>query len=231
MLIAGCDGVVNPVSSPSLIIKSLSKWKVDTLSDVKLSRVMYKEFDISGNVIIQEDFSDDGIIISKSTYSYETNVGVEFKSTFDETGEKKSEKKVEYEYDKNRRVIRQTNYNTNGSVENVFTFTYDEFGNVIKRTMTNGSSVDDNLNIDYSYSQTGELIEKVTKNDAGNLSRDSISYISTLRVVNIFKFNSQGLLTNIITYHYNSLGNITEEYIYTGERKLLKKFIYEYVFF
>ena len=228
----GCESINNPVENERLAIKSISKWKVDTLTDNKLTRVLFKEFDRFGNIILQEDFTDDGIKLTKSTYSHVDNKSLEVKNTFDEAGEVKSEEKVEYEYDASKRVIKETRFNSNGTINNIFIFTYDQFGNVIKKKQTySNSNTENNININYNYSQTGELVERVTQNNNGNQSRDSISYNSGQKSVVVYRFDSNNTLTDKTIYFYNSFGNILNETKYSSNNYILNKYIYEYEYF
>jgi hypothetical protein len=229
---SGCESITNPVENERLAIKSISKWKVDTLTESKLSRVLFKEFDRLGNIILQEDFSDDGIILTKSTYSHEDSKSFEVKNTFDMSGEVKSEEKVEYEYDVSKRVVKETRYNVNGVIDNIFVFTYDQYGNVTKKTQTfSNSSNEININIDYNYSHTGELVERVTQNGNGNQSRDSISYNSVEKSVVVFRFDANNVLSDKTIYFYNSIGNILNETKYSSDNYFLNKYIYEYEYF
>jgi hypothetical protein len=231
-VLVGCQDIAGPVADKQLSINTISKWKVDTLNDTKLVRVLYKEFDVAGFLILQEDFSENGTIIGKSTYSYNENKSLEQKSSYNETGEKKEQKKIEYEYDSRRRVIKQITYNVDGTVNDIHTFDYDVNGNVVKKTLTfssNPTKPTGNLNIDYLYSQTGELVERVT-NEGGNLSRDSISYNNESRLVTVYRFNTQGGLSSSTEYLYNHLGNIITETNRNSNNNIISKYLYEYTY-
>lgn len=230
--IAGCQDIAGPETfSERMSIKSISKWKVESDSDSKIARVLFKEFDVDGNLILQEDFSDDGVIRTKSIYSYDDNKSLEVRSSFNESGDKELESKVEYEYDDLRRVVKQINYSPTGSIDQILIFSYDNRGNVIKTTQTFGVSTqpNSNLNIDYTYNGTGELVERITVDEiTGNLSRDSISYNSNQNTVIVYRFDSDGNLSGSISYFYNSIGNIISELLFDYSGLIKGKFIYEY---
>lgn len=231
-VLAGCQNVAGPVGEERLVIKTISKWKVDTLNDSKIARVVFKEFDKTGFLVLQEDFTNEGKIVTKSTYTYDSEKSLEEKSSFTETGEVKDKSKTEYVYDRNRRVIKQINYDGNGVVNDIHTFDYDSNGNLIKKTQTYSNTGNvTNVNIDYQYNQTGELVERVTKNETGNLSRDSISYQSELKKVTVFRFNSEGRLSTSTCYNYNELGSIISEMITDYFTDIRSKYIYEYTYF
>jgi hypothetical protein len=231
-IIAGCSDITQPTIEERLQINSITKWKVDTLTNAKINMIYHKIFDIKGNVISQDDFSDEGKKISKSEFSYETNKSIEVKSSFNVEGGVKEKSKTEYEYDINRRVVKQVSYDTNGTVKDVFVFDYDSRGNLTKKVQTIGKTeVNNDININYEYSQAGELLERITKYNSGDLSRDSIAYNRPQKTISIYKFDSKGIFVNSIVYVYNSFGSITNESTFNSSNRIVAKYIYEYSYF
>ncbi|MDX9790524.1 MAG: hypothetical protein RBT61_06825 [Candidatus Kapabacteria bacterium] len=232
VLIAGCENITSPVTEQYTTVKSISKWLVDTLSGNRLTCILYKKFDKNGYLLLQEDFSNNGDIVSQSVYEHESGKSLEVKISFTETGELKSENKVEYEYDSGRRIIKQINYDNSGNVRNIYTFEYDNFGNVISRNQTFGpSEAGTNYNVDYNYSSSGDLLERVTVLDNGNLSRDSIAYDSDKHKVVVYSFDSLGELSSKIIYTYNNQGSIIAELHFDAAGYIKNSYIYEYEFF
>lgn len=232
-ILVGCQDISKPELSERISIKNISKWKVDTSNESKIALIFFKEFDQSGDLILQKDFSENGTISTQSVYSYDTNLSIEVKSSFTESGDIKEETRCEYVYDNLRRIIKQIKYSNTGSIDQIILFSYDSRGNVVKTTQAYGSSSDKDkdINFDYTYNGTGELVEKVTKNDLGDLSRESISYDSDLRKVTINRYNSLGEFESRTVYFYNSIGNIISEHIFNADYQNTHKFIYEYEFY
>ncbi len=230
---AGCQDISGPELSERISIKNISKWKVDTVSDSKIVRIFFKEFDSIGNLILHEDFSDNGTILTKSEFSYSPNSLLEVKSSFTENGQVKAKSQFEYIYDNLGRIAKQINYSQSGTIELIVSFTYDIHGNVVKSTQEFGASteVNSNMNFDYTYNSSGELVEKITTNDSGNLARESISYNSSQRKVTIDRYDSLGEFASRTVYFYNSIGNITSEFLYDNDYQIINKFVYEYEFF
>lgn len=233
ILAVGCQDISGPELSERISIKSISKWKVDTANDSKIARIFFKEFDTIGNLTLLEDFSENGTILSKSVFSYTSNSLLEVKSSFSEGGQVKENSQFEYIYDNLGRVAKQINYTQNGTVELIVSFTYDSYGNVLKSTKEFGASTaeDTNINFDYTYNSTGAVVEKITKNDLGNLARESISYDSKQRKVIVDRYDSLGEFASRTVYFYNSVGNITSEFLYDTDYQIINKFVYEYEFY
>lgn len=232
VIISACSDINQPAIEQRLKINTITKWSVDTATDQKVRMIFHKVFDIYGNVVSQEDFSNSGSIASKSTFTYTDNKSIEERLVYSDSGNVKNKSKTEYEYDNNRRIIRQTNYDNNGAITIEYEFDYDLKGNLIKKKQIGGEiGANSNLNIDYSYSNSGELVERVTSSSTGNVYRDSISYNRNQNIITIYKFNEKSALINKTIYAYNNLGNVTSESFFDSEFKIREKYVYEYSYF
>ena len=199
------------------LVKKKSSYNTDNIC------TYFSEYDTNGNVT---KVSYDGNI--ENTYSYEYN--------YYDNGNMKEVKsygtdgiiRYEKEYDTKGRCIKETNYNIDGSISNIFetSYNYDANGKVILENGTGGNS-------EFVYDERGNIVKSLYSDKNGKL----IYYCT-------YKYdNSNNLLRYIfyyadgtrrytygddIEYEYDKFNNKTHEIWYGEDDYIAYEYFYEY---
>ncbi len=234
LIFSACSDISPPAmpSEDRLLLRSITKWSVDINTGSKLNVVMYKEYDREGRLTIDEEYTNSGRLLSKSSHTYTGNAGKEILIEFDESGNQKQQSIFEYILDPIGRVIKKISFDLSGEICKEISYIYDELGNLIQRHEHNIRN-NEVITYDYSYtfSSRGDLIERVIKSSNDNsFSRDSMVYSSGNLGLDIIHYDAQGIY-NIRSYKYNSSGRIISETESSPDGTIIRKFVYEYSFY
>lgn len=234
-LIAGCqnyDSSLNSVEK-KLLVKSESKYYVD-VDNSNISTLIYtKNFDVEGNLLDFTEYSNQGILQSKSTYTYDNNRSTEKKVRFDHLGVGViSVDNFVYYFNNSGRVSEKQTLADDGSISTQELFDYDVRGNLTKKTVYNNSELSGSYNYTYKYATDGSLVERTIASTGAVLgdsfTRDSISYFKQDNKLEIVNYNKSGDITSVKTYFYNQSGAVALETLANKDGKLLSKYAYRY---
>jgi hypothetical protein len=230
---SGCENAVTPQNfENNRILNSECKWLVDVANKDKISKVHYKEYDKNGKILINEEYSESGNLLSRSSYTYNKINSVEEVVQFSDSGSVINSNKNEYTYDANGRVVKKISFETSGNVISVQTFNYDKNGNLIKKVEVNPQSgLTFQTDINYGYNNSGELVSRTTIFEGNTQSRDSLVYNPFNHTLDIINFNNNGSINIVNTYRYNNQGRIVEEFTSDSAGNITKRYIYEYTYF
>lgn len=236
LVLAGCEELNNPHSAidQELQVKSETKWEVDINTEEKINKMLYKEYDIDGNVTLNIDYYKNGRINTKSTYSYDAkNKKVEKREIYDKSGNKINNSKVEYLMNNSGTVGKKIFYE-NDTVESVLTFNYDQNNNLVSQfSIDKNSDTTLKIEYDYQYNNHGNVVERtvnITGSNSKPVKRDSLNYIERKNLVEVFNYEGS-VLNKVTSYVYNDQGLIQKEIITGADGALKRKFIYEYTYY
>ncbi|MBM2814523.1 MAG: hypothetical protein HW421_1285 [Ignavibacteria bacterium] len=237
VLINSCGMQNSPLSSDFQVpkIRTVAQWYVDTLTQNKLTKINFKEYDKTGKLLHSENYSNDGILKSQSDFSYDNNAKFEAVTFFGSAGQVDSSYKLTHILNNNGKVEKETKTSSKGDTLTCKVFDYDNKGNVVKETIINYSeNVKSETKYSYVYNNNGYLNERITnlEPDGKYSVRDSLTYTNDkLTSIKVFTFNSSGSIQTISTYSYNTYGFILYESIFDISGKILKKIKYEYTYY
>lgn len=153
------------------------------------------KYDVSGNLIEQNYFSNKNELISKTVYTYKGTLKTEA-NEYDEKNVLKG--KIIYTY-ANSKLSEETGYNKDGALIWKTVYKYDDSGRIYTISQYSSNGMLDKEET-YTYSKTGK-IESVTTLDT----------FTGLTTQDIFRYEKDGTLTQITTY--DSLKQITKRIV------------------
>lgn len=232
-LLHSCD-MNNPYyDAGDLLLKSETKWLVESDSESKLYKVSFREYDIEGNLILDESFDDTGVLLirRKNTYSGDTKYEeyVVFKD-----GQTFESKFNSYHFNSDGLIDYSICLNTSGDTVNITRFEYDARGNlIIERVFNATGDLIGKKNYHYIYNPNGLVVSRHMRDDlvGGTNSKDSVIYDMNSSRVDRFTYNNDGVLEYVYTYIYDRFGKVHKEIITNRDGGIIKKYIYEYLFY
>ncbi len=234
-LIAGCqnyDSSLNSVEK-KLLVKTESKFYVD-VENSNISTLIYtKNYDQEGNLIDFTEYSNLGILQSKSTYTYDENKSTEKKLRFDNSGIGViSVDNFVYYFNTSGKISEKQTLADDGTISTKELFDYDLRGNLTKKTVYNNSELSGSYSYTYKYATDGSLVERTISSSGlvfgDTFTRDSISYYKQDNKLEIINYNKSGDITSVKTYFYNQSGAVAVETLANKDGKLLSKYAYRY---
>ena len=224
----------NPVFKPQEhIVKTETKWIIDNLSEDKLTKISFKEFDRKGNLIFSEEFNEVGVLLQRKVISYSNNQIVENVMTFRKNQTESESKNIIY-LDNKGNIKERISISDKGDTTEIIRFTYDINGKLAEEiSFDNNGEVINRTSYLYNYNNDGFVTSRLITDGIDNnyFSRDSIIYRPDARQVERITYNSEGNKENIYTYIYDNAGNILKEIHTNQDGLIIKKYIYEYTYF
>lgn len=234
LLFSACEQYNTPNTNPNeLKVKRETIWNCDIQTEKKTTIYSIKEFDINGNLILFEQFNDDGIKLTEMNYTYEQQKSIEYKKVYKPTGEIDSVSKSFIIFDLSGKVLSKIVQSSNGDTISILNYSYDNAGNITKKIeIKPKTNIQNETVYSYTYNSEGNLIERVTNptNDGFYVAKDSIIYKPSESSVERIFYESYGQISSIFTYFYNSLGRIVKEFEKDKQGNVVKKYIYEYIY-
>lgn len=235
--LGACQSYDNPIDTPhaNKTVKSESKFSVD-IANSNLSTLIYqKQFDVKGNLSEYKEFTNSGSLQVLSIFTYDELESKEQKSVYDETGNVSSVDNFIYLFLGDGKIKEKHFLDDSGKITIKEIFNYDPNGNLLKKvTVNQESQVSYSAEYSYKYSNSGDLVERITNEstDIGTIqSRDSISYRQQDNKLEIFKYNSNGNILNIKTLFYNENGLVSIETESDANGVLKVKYAYRYEYY
>jgi hypothetical protein len=231
--LSGCQDVVAPqIYENTKILHSESKWLINIVTKDKIFKVLYKEYDKNGKILLNEEYTEIGLIKSRSSYIYNDSLSIEKVVQFNDSGSIFVTNKNEYTFDLKGRVVKKVIFEADTLVKSVQTYNYDNNGNLIKKIDFNTQSgTSSQTDINYAYSNSGELIGRVTLFDGATQSRDSLVYNPVNHTLDIINLNDTGIINTKNTIKYNNQGRIIEQFSTDSSGNISKKYIFEYTYY
>lgn len=225
---------VNPVEPTKKIIKSESKWLLDPISEIRIQKVYYKEFDKLGFLNKFEEYDDKGILDVENTYTYSDNVSFEEKKFFNLSGSIDSVQKNYYVYNLSGKISRKIVCDKAGDTLSILSYDYDTKGNLTKKVEY---SLIDNKTTEtkysYAYNESGNLVERIINpgNNGTYELKDEFFYPSPGNNFEKRSYDSEGKIKIIYTYTYNRDGRIIKETQSSIDNKVLFKYAFDYTYY
>lgn len=234
VLFSACEQYNTPYTNPSeQKVKRETIWNCDLQSEKKTTIHSIKEYDINGKLILFELFNDHGNKLTEMNYTYEHQKSIEYKKVYKPNGEIDSVSTSSIIYDFSGNVISKIVQSSTGDTISILNFSYDNAGNILKKIEIKPKTNAQNETVySYTYNSEGNLIERVINptNDGFYEAKDSIIYKPSESAVERIFFESYGQVSSIFTYFYNSLGRIIKECEKDKLGNIIKKYIYEYIY-
>lgn len=234
--LVGCSLNENPIFEDysSRQLKTEIKYKVDLKNSNVKTIVYQKNYTSDGKLSKYYEFYENGKIKSVSEFIYENNKAFENQNNYDENGELKNSTKIISLLDEKGK-IREKHYLTlDGKIISKEFYSYDTQGNLLRKVCKNFQIGSEQL-IEYSYKyDNGSLIERTVSEKApsGNIiSRDSINYKQSEKLIEIINYNQNGEIQIIKTFYYNRYGLISTEIESDRLGNIIKKYIYNYEYY
>jgi hypothetical protein len=214
-------------------VKNETIWNCDINTEHKTSIHSIKDFDIDGKLILWQIFDDKGYKITDCKYEYKNQISIEYKKVFKPSGELDTATTSSIFYDKKGKIVSKVIQSQEGDTVTILNFTYDNLGNILKKVELNPQT---NSQIEtvysYQYNNEGNIIERLI-NPADNglyQSKDSLIYKPSESKVERIFYETYGQVSAVFTYIYNQFGKIIKEYQQDNQGNVIKKFLYEYIY-
>ncbi len=217
-----------------LKIQSQTKWLADNTTGSKIQKVSCKQFDKESNLISLEEFDEDGVIQTRSTFSYSDKSSLEKRLYFNDEGVVDSSISIEYIFGEAGRKQKKMVYNDNGTLISIEKFDYDAEGNLVKRVeLDTTGSISDEVSYENNYNSEGNLVNRYVNPGANGTyqARDSLYYEKQDYTVKLINFNSSGNIETIKTFIYNRHGKVKIETESLPNGKIIKKYVFEYEYY
>jgi len=152
--------------------QSRSTWEYDGNGEVIKSTRLEHNFDHSAFYTFVYEYDGNGKMIKEAIY-YSEDLNLQSSNKYIYDGIGNMEKKEEYrsngqlkgyelfEYDKNRYLMKSTRYYPDGVLGSSQIFTYDSYGNVIKKIVKLQAKVTDVIEYRFEYRDAGAIIKAV----------------------------------------------------------------------
>jgi len=232
VLLTSCGN--NPVfGPPNQQIKSVTKWLVDNKTEVKIAKVTYREFDTDGHLLLNEEYNEQGNLIIRRQYSYQNNIKIENITEFKNNQIFYKYKNI-YHINLNGLVTSRISISEHGDTTQVMNYFYYDNGKLKTEIIfdKDGKLINKKSYI-YNYNEDGYVTGRLIT-DASNGSgfiRDSIIYNPATRQIDQIVYNAADDTEIIYTYIYDRAGNIQKEIHTDQDGVIIRKYIYEYLFF
>ncbi len=232
IIITACGN--NPVFAPQeQKIKSVTKWLIDKKTEDKIAKISYKEFDKTGHIILNEEYSPQGFLTVRRNYSYDDNLKIEFITEFTDNQVAAKSKNIYFINSRGQVTIR-ISLNEHGDTTEVMNYFYYDNGKLkTEVTLDKDGKLIDKKSYVYNYNEggyvTGRLVTDAFNSD--NFVRDSIIYTPSARQVDQIVYNSADRTKIIYTYIYDNSGNVRKEIHSDQNGVILRKYLYEYIYF
>lgn len=231
-ILSACDTSIGPQENYDAALHTETKWLVEYSTNNKISQIHFKEYDRKGNLIFLKEFSEQGQIQFQSAYNYDFGSRLEEKFLYDEFGNIIDSNICTYHYNEFGDIDRIVSLAGDGDTLSITNIFYDEYRNVTRR-IKQGSEGIEEINIDYTYNNSGNVVERVVKNPAagGTIIRDSIAYSFDKNLIEYYQFGSGGEIQERRAIRYNNYGKIANEKIFNTDGEISRFYIYEYTFY
>ncbi len=225
---------VDPVEPAKKIVKSESKWLLDPVSEIRIQKVHYKEFDKLGFLYKFEEYDDKGILDVENTYTYSNNISYEEKKYFSVSGGVDSVQKNYYVYNPSGKISRKIVCDKAGDTLTILSYDYDTKGNLVKKveySLREDKTTETKYS--YSYNESGNLIERIINpgNNGTYDLKDEYFYPAPGNNFEKRSYDSEGKIKIIYTYTYNNEGRIIKETQSSIDNKVLFKYSFDYTYY
>lgn len=234
LMLHSCD-MSNPnyYDAGDLLLKSETKWLVNIDSESKLNKVSFKEYDTKGYLILDESYDDTGMLMVRRKSSYSSDIKYEEYVIY-QNGQAIESKLNLYHFNSDGLVDYSVCQTASGDTVNITRFQYDERGNLIIESVFNSTGeLIGKKNYKYIYNTDGLVISRHVRDDFldRTYSKDSVIYDMNSSRVDRLTYNNDGLPEYVYTYIYNRSGVVQKEIVSNPTGKIVKKYVYEYLFY
>jgi phage antirepressor YoqD-like protein len=233
LILTACAEIDQPFVPGSSVTKIETKWVCDTKGERKL-KVYDKEYDKNGKLIKVTEYSETGSISSVKNIQYSNQGSNEVTNFYNSKGN--SDSLVYHKNILNEQGLVSDRIETNGKGDtlSVQKYKYDFLGNIVKSSSSIfvGSEAKNVTVTDYVYNKSGSLSVSVQKDAiTGSIQKkDSVVYNGNSNQIEKISFDSNGIAL-YRTIIYNKYGKIQKEIETDKTGKIIRTFIYDYIFF
>jgi hypothetical protein len=236
LLFAVSCGERSPIAGPtetSVLIESVSKYKLNPENFHKQSLISQKYYDEAGNIVSHIEYDSEENVTSAVSYCYKGNSRNDTVFKYSSTGIKVIENitVTTFETDDLSKVSTSVVKTNEGDTTDIISFEYDNQGNISKK-ITEHLSTGETKVVDYAseYNSNGQLISRKSYSGSEELSSQTYNYSNDQTgSITVTNSNSQGTKT-IIQYTTGKSGLLQSEVHYNNNYDVLRAFSYEYTF-
>ena len=212
-------------------VKSQTKYSVDPNTNSEIRKIFEKHYHKDGSLLFHLQFDEDSNVKSRSDYTYNDDKKVEEIIEFDKNGDTLNSFTKVYSHNPDGQVYEIEKFDKDGNLQEKRRLEYDDRGNVKIEVVEKGNLKVNEVNYDYTYSNSGEL-NSIYIRDFENgeiIKKDSIVYSDN--GIDLISIDSDGSVNGRKSIKYDDSGNILEELDKDINNKIKVKFIYIYTYY
>lgn len=231
IVLSSCSNNNNPVgTNPNAVLKTEKKYLLDPKTDSRLSLVSQKEYDKSSKLILTVNYNN-GVISTKSAYSYQGTVSQEIKYNYSAGGDELSRETNKFTYTSDGKLLSFVSFDSSGSLLSKAEYAYDSQGNIVKTIEVIGNTTTER-NYTYVYNQAGNLSERIIYVNKDVIAqRDSLVYFNGQPSFDKYILSANGTVLNRIKYSFRLDGKLQFETEYDKSGAIIRKYGYEYIYY
>lgn len=230
LILTSCTEIDQPLNGIDNVVKIETKWQCDDAGNRHL-KIYNKEFDKSGRLVKVTEFDSNGGAKLVRKIRYIESGSTETAEYYNANGEVDSTKYVNTQADSFGNAIRKVETNATGDTLAICKYLYDGQGNLINSVVVSADGKSATAT-DYFYNQRGSLTTSIQKDAMTGVIQktDSVVYNANSSIDKIM-LDESGNLKLINTFFYDASGRIMKECAADASGKIIKTFIYDYIYY
>lgn len=229
--LSSCGDVRNPVEpKPNAVLKTESKYLLDPKNDSRIALVTQKDYDKSAKLILTVNYNN-GVISTKSAFSYQGTESQEVKYNYGVGGAELSRETNKFTYTPDGKLLSYISMDSSGSMLSKAEYAYDNQGNIVRAIEVTGNTTTER-NYTYVYNQAGNLSERIIYVNKDVIAqRDSLVYFNGQPSFDKYTLSANGTVLNRIKYSFRLDGKLQFETEYDKSGAIIRKYGYEYIYY
>jgi hypothetical protein len=236
LLFAVSCGERSPISGPtetSVLVESISKYKLNPENFQKQSLISQKYYDEEGNIVSHIEYDSEENLLSRVSYCYEGNSRNDTVFRYSKTGVEEIQHITITTFESNdfARIATSVVKSNAGDTTDIISFEYDNRGNVSRKVTEHLNTGETKIvSYDSEYNSNGQLISRKSYSGSEELSNQTYNYSNDQSgSITVTNSNPQGTKT-IIQYTTGKSGLLQSEVHYSNTYDVIRAFSYEYTF-
>ncbi len=233
LILSACAEIDQPFTAVDSVLKIETKWLCDADGNRQL-KIFNKEYDKEGRLIKVTEYDSTGVPKLVRKMQYIDGSSQETATYLGKTGITDSVKIYNSISNSQGNISQKYETNTSGDTLSVSDYKYDSRGNLVySKTVISGNMGNSVTETNYEYNQAGSLATSIQKDAlTGTIQRkDSLVYKANLSCFDKIMMDSNGNYRIIITYIYDKFGKIYKEVENDPTGKIIRTFIYDYIYY
>lgn len=231
LILSACAEIDQPLGSIDTVVKIETKWLCDANGNKKLI-VYNKEYDNSGRLLKVTEYDSIGIAKLVRKIQYDNSGCKETAQYFNTIGNIDSTKIFNSIVNSDGNISKKVEVNLQGDTVAVSNYRYDGKGNLVYSksvSLKNKATTETN----YEYNQAGSLSTSIQKDGVTGFiqKKDSLVYNSSQSSIDKIVMDSNGTTQVVLTLIYDRFGKIYKEIENNPNGKVIRTFIYDYIYY